>query len=170
MSCLGVAGTGPYLRNGGYPGLSDLHSTSEELYRGYLREAPVDRRKALKAYLESLPGVVNPRWGAEADLERLRRGEGVFRKSKCRECHAYPAFTNLSLVQSASLFPGGTQEELLDVPSLLGVWRSAPFLHDNRAADLRAVIEDENPDDIHGHTKDLTENEKSDLIYFLESL
>ncbi|MCA9796914.1 MAG: hypothetical protein KC910_34125, partial [Candidatus Eremiobacteraeota bacterium] len=60
--------------------------------------------------------------------------------------------------------------EMLDVPSLLGLWRSAPYLHDNRAASLEEVLGEYNPVDGHGHTRDLSQSERADLITFLESL
>lgn len=170
LSCLGVAGTGPYLRNGGYPSLADLHTTSVDVYRGFLREAAVPRAKALKVYLQSLELPANPRIFEEEDLEKLKRGYQVFQKAHCAECHAPPAFTNLGLVEGSTLFPSYPGPEALDVPSLRGVWRSAPYLHDNRADTLKAVLVRENPDNAHGSTKDLSEQELTDLIFFLESL
>lgn len=170
LSCLGVAGTGPYLRNGGYPSLSDLHTTSIDVYRGFLREADVPRPEALKVYLQSLALPPNPRVLEGQDQEALKRGYQVFQKAHCAECHTPPAFTNLGRVESSTLFPSYPGPEALDVPSLRGVWRSAPYLHDNRAESLRAVLVRENPDNAHGSTKDLSEQELNDLISFLESL
>jgi hypothetical protein len=59
---------------------------------------------------------------------------------------------------------------MLDVPSLLSVSSSAPYLNDGRAHSLRAVIEDENPDNLHGDTRGLSPGERSDLLAFLEAL
>jgi hypothetical protein len=170
LSCLGSAGTGPYLRNGDYPSLEDLHATSSIIYRGYSRTAPVERPRALRAYLESLPLPLNPRQLKDEGLEAQQRGLRAFVKADCQNCHAFPAFTNLAKISSKALFPSRDNHELLDVPSLRGVWRSAPFLHDNRASNLQAVLEEHNRDGQHGDTQALSEEEKTDLIEFLESL
>jgi cytochrome c peroxidase len=62
-----------------------------------------------------------------------------------------------------------TQEQL-DVPSLLSVSSTPPYLHDGRARSLRAVITDQNPDNLHGDTRGLSEAEQNDLLTFLKSL
>jgi cytochrome c peroxidase len=47
-----------------------------------------------------------------------------------------------------------------DTPTLLEVWRTAPYLHDGSAATLREVLVDRNHSDRHGHTSHLTPNHK----------
>jgi hypothetical protein len=172
LSVRGVLGTAPYLRDGSYPRLGDLDDVAQDLYRGYVRQQP-GRRYALQAYVESLPPArVKPARASDADAER--RGYEVFRRSGCERCHTPPAFTNLGQLPLASLFPrtaaGLEIREQLDVPSLLSVSASPPYLHDGRASSLRAVITEQNPDNLHGNTRDLTALEQADLLVFLESL
>ena len=57
-----------------------------------------------------------------------------------------------------------------DTPTLLGVYRSAPYLHHGKAATLRDVLTTQNKEDRHGRTSDLSETQISDLIEFLKSL
>ena len=57
-----------------------------------------------------------------------------------------------------------------DTPSLIGVYRSAPYLHDGRAATLRDVLTTHNRDDRHGKTSRLGPGQLDDLIEFLKSL
>jgi cytochrome c peroxidase len=57
-----------------------------------------------------------------------------------------------------------------DTPSLIGVYRSAPYLHDGRAESLRDVLTTHNPDDRHGRTSHLTPAQLDDLVEFLKSL
>ena len=170
LSVRGLAGTAPYLRDGSYPRLADLDAVAQELYRGYVRHQP-GRRYALQAYVESLPRV---RVERAHDAEAERRGYAVFRRAGCERCHTPPAFTNLGQLPLEALFPrtavGLDAKEQLDVPSLLSVSTSPPYLHDGRAATLRAVITDQNPDDLHGNTRDLSDAEQTDLVVFLESL
>lgn|GEM_PF-1641331 len=170
LSVRGLAGTAPYLRDGSYPRIGDIDEVAQGLYRGYARPQP-GRRYALQAYVESLPRAPVRR---AHDGEAERRGYAVFRRAGCERCHAPPAFTSLGQLPLAALFPrtaaGLEIKEQLDVPSLLSVAASPPYLHDGRAATLRAVITDQNPDDLHGKTRDLSEAEQSDLLTFLESL
>ena len=170
LSVRGLAGTAPYLRDGSYPRLGDLDEVAQELYRGYARPQP-GRRYALQAYVESLPRAAIRR---THDAEAEQRGYAVFRRAGCERCHAPPAFTNLGQLPLAALFPrtaaGIEVKEQLDVPSLLSVAASPPYLHDGRAATLRAVITDQNPDDLHGNTRGLSDGDQSDLLTFLGSL
>ncbi|HTU61291.1 MAG TPA: hypothetical protein VMF89_22705, partial [Polyangiales bacterium] len=170
LSVRGLAGTAPYLRDGSYPRIGDLDDVAQELYRGYTRPQP-GRRYALQAYVESLPRAAVRR---TRDAAAERRGYAVFRRAGCERCHAPPAFTNLGQLPMAALFPRTAAalevKEQLDVPSLLSVAASPPYLHDGRAATLRGVITEHNPDDLHGNTRDLSEADQSDLLTFLGSL
>ena len=53
-----------------------------------------------------------------------------------------------------------------DNPTLLEIWRSAPYLHDGRSATLRDVIVTEG----HGHADGLSPAEVDELILYLLSL
>ena len=59
---------------------------------------------------------------------------------------------------------------LYDTPSLVEIYRTAPYLHNGRAATLRDVLTVHNPHDEHGHTKDLQPQEVDDLVAYLLSL
>ena len=56
-----------------------------------------------------------------------------------------------------------------NVPSLRGLWSSAPYLWNGAAATIRDVIVN-NPGDQHGTTSTLTEAEIDDLVEFLKTL
>jgi cytochrome c peroxidase len=57
-----------------------------------------------------------------------------------------------------------------DTPSLREVYRTGPYMHDGRAETLREVLTVFNPDDLHGRTSQLTEEELDDLVAYLRSL
>jgi cytochrome c peroxidase len=59
---------------------------------------------------------------------------------------------------------------LIDTPTLRFLYDSAPYLHDGSAATLAEVLTAANPDDEHGVTSHLTEDELADLIAFLLAL
>jgi hypothetical protein len=58
----------------------------------------------------------------------------------------------------------------MDTPTLIECWRTAPYLHDGRAATMRDVLGEANPDDRHGRTSGLTPIELSDLAEYVLSL
>jgi cytochrome c peroxidase len=57
-----------------------------------------------------------------------------------------------------------------DTPTLIEVWRTAPYLHDGRARTIRDVLTKDNPKDRHGATSTLTQEELNDLIEYVLSL
>ncbi len=165
----GLCGTSPYLRDGSYPRLRDLHEVAVTEYRGY-REPAGDRGATIEAWLRTLP---TQRSFAARDPEREREGLDVFFRAGCPECHAPPAFTSLGLHAIESVFPAAparTEGRLLDVPSLRGVGASAPYLYDARAETLRSIFEDHNDPDRHGHTRELDSDALDALVAFLRSL
>jgi len=62
------------------------------------------------------------------------------------------------------------KDRLFDTPTLIEVWRTAPYLYDGRAATIEEVLTKCNPDDKHGITSNLTEAEIKDLAEFVLSL
>jgi len=98
----------------------------------------------------------------------------------CVGCHKGPRLTDSEFVDPGvpllhdvgTLGPGSGQrlgEPLtgLDTPTLHGLWRTAPYLHDGSAADLEALLTDNNPKDLHGVTSQLTPDERADLVAYL---
>ena len=174
LSVRGLLGTAPYLRDGSYPRISDLDEVAQERYRGYARVQP-GRRACLQAFVESLPRA---RSSAPRDVAAERRGLDAFVRAGCERCHSFPAFTNLGQLPLGALFPAIAREqsqdsgvgETVDVPSLLSIASSAPYLNDGRAATLSAVLDEHNPDNLHGDTRGLSEAERADLLHFLVSL
>ena len=101
----------------------------------------------------------------------------------CTQCHVPPRFTDSTLTPAPAdfvLHDVGTLTPAsgkrlggplagLDTPSLLGVWASAPYLHDGSAATLRDVLT-RDTGDRHGRTSDLTDDEIDDLVAYLLAL
>jgi cytochrome c peroxidase len=57
----------------------------------------------------------------------------------------------------------------LDTPTLVEVWRTAPYLHDGRAATMADVLTRCNPDDRHGATTSLSPDEIGQLAEYVLS-
>jgi YVTN family beta-propeller protein len=95
-----------------------------------------------------------------------RRGKTIFEgKAGCAACHPHPTFTTGEMVD-----PGLGSGVPYDVPSLIEVWRTAPYLHSGDALTLRETIMDFNWMQKRGRTKDLSEQERDDLLAYLRSL
>jgi len=165
----GVVGTAPYLRDGSYPRLSDLHEVADAEYRGY-RFPAGDRGATIEGYLAS---TVRPQVHVAIDRERARAGAAIFVRAECITCHAPPAFTDLGLHVPVAVFPDHdfpANVTALDTPSLRGLSESPPYLYDGRAPTLRAVLTAENTANRHGNTRWLSETELDALVAFLRSL
>jgi cytochrome c peroxidase len=98
--------------------------------------------------------------------EAARRGKAIFHGAgQCGQCHPHPTFTSMETVD-----PGLGSGVPYDVPSLIEVWRTAPYLHSGDALTLRETITDHNFLQKRGRTKQLSERELNDLLVYLRSL
>jgi hypothetical protein len=164
----GVRGTAPYLRDGSYPRLGDLHEVARTLYRGW-RDPAGDRAATLEAWMASLPP---PLPLAAIDDTRARRGLDVFVRAGCPDCHALPAASGLGRHPIASVFPDADApgDVSLDAPSLRATSRRTRWLFDGRARSLGAIFTRENASGRHGDTRALRSDDITDLVGWLETL
>lgn len=132
---------------------------------------------ALAAYVTSLDRV-NPSPHRRPDGTLTAegwRGRDVFLRAGCAECHGGPDFTDSAagrLHDVGTLVPTsgarlGEPLEGLDTPTLRGLWETAPYLHDGSASTLMEVLVERNPDDRHGATRALSDDERNDLVSYL---
>jgi YVTN family beta-propeller protein len=123
---------------------------------------------AIDEYLKSLKPVPSPYLVKGKLSKAAKRGKKIFEKAGCAKCHAGPMYTDL---QKYNVKTGKGMENNLafDTPTLVEVWRTAPYLYDGRAATMREVLTKHNSDDKHGVTSNLTENEIGDLAEFVLS-
>ncbi len=105
-------------------------------------------------------------------------GRAVFARAGCVECHATPAFTDSSmqggLHDVGTILPTsggrlGAPLTGIDTPTLKGVWQSAPYLHDGRAATLLEIFTTYTKDNM-GKVSDLSEAELGQLVRYLQEL
>ena len=136
---------------------------------------------ALAAYNNSHPFVLSPH--AKHGLsESAQRGREVFlaEKTQCAKCHGGPTYCDSWPRPSAEIVRhdvGTGQDDstekmgpAYDTPTLLGIYRTAPYLHHGRAATLEDVLTTCNPNDKHGVTSHLTPAQIGDLVEFLKAL
>jgi len=124
---------------------------------------------AIDEYLKSLKPVPSPYLKKGALSPAAKRGQKVFEKVGCTSCHPAPLYTNM---KKYNIGTGRDREkdEEFDTPTLIELWRTAPYLHDGRAATMKEVLKKHNPNDKHGKTSGLTGAETRDLATFILSL
>jgi DNA-binding beta-propeller fold protein YncE len=136
---------------------------------------------ALSAYVTSLSKTpVSPYLLASGALtESAKEGQRVFERLGCQQCHAGPEFTDSAkgilhdvgtLKKHSGSRLGKGPIEGIDTPTLLGIWKTAPYLHDGSARTLREVLKDQNQQQKHGATQGLSETELQNLEAYLLQL
>ena len=130
---------------------------------------PEEDARTLDLFLRSVKPVPSPYLVDGKLSHAAERGQIVFEKAQCAACHKGPYFTDLKLHDLGHCVERD-QSVPLDTPSLIEVWRTAPYLHDGRAPDLRSLLVDHNAKEWHGKTSGLSEREISDLVEYLRSL
>lgn len=129
-----------------------------------------EKALAIDTFLKSLQPIPSPHLIQGKLSEAALRGKSLFSgDAGCAQCHSGNYFTNLQKFDVGT----GTEREngvAFDTPTLIEVWRTAPYLYDGRAATLHDVFQTFNPDDHHGVTSPLTEEELNDLVEYVLSL
>lgn len=115
------------------------------------------------AYLKSLAPLPSPYLVHGKLSEKAMRGRDVFAKSGCVYCHTGDYFTDMKKhrIGENVEFDAGW-----DTPTLIEVWRTAPYLFDGRASTLEEVFSIYN----HGIGTKLTELEINELVEYVNSL
>jgi hypothetical protein len=132
------------------------------------RVMPEEDAVAIDEYLKSLKPLSSPLLVDGKLSPTAEKGREVFGEAGCADCHPAPLFTDLRLydVGTTGVLDAGRK---LDTPTILENWRTAPYLHDGRAASMREVLTTHNKGDTHGATSKLSEEEINALVEFLLS-
>ncbi|MFL5344950.1 MAG: c-type cytochrome [Hyalangium sp.] len=170
-----ITKTAPFHWSGEFPTLRDfLEVTVRQRMGGGL----VDTQMAgqLAAFIDVMPTPDNPYKRSEPS-EAQQRGAQVFLKAQCNECHTGETLTNNKQANVGTFVVDGSdpdnaavRQRGLNTPSLLGVARSAPYLHDGSAATIKDRLLKTRYSDQHGQTSQLTDPELDDLVEFLRTL
>ncbi len=130
---------------------------------------PEEEAAAIDEYLKSLKPVPSPYLIDGKLSESAERGQKVFDKARCASCHKGSLYTDL---QQHDVGTGKDldKDRKFDTPSLVEIWRTAPYLYDGRAATMKDVLTIHNSGDRHGVTSNLTDDEIKDLARFILSL
>lgn len=157
----GISSTAPFHWEGD---MTDLGVLLREVLTKRMGGFDLNKGQA-QAVAHFIDGI--PAWKTRDDIDQaaLRRGQALFESADvgCSGCHSGTRLTNNETMDV------GTGAKF-QVPSLLGVSRRAPFLHDGRTATLEARLTSGRLDDKHGHLSQLSAAQQTDLLSYLESL
>ncbi len=133
-------------------------------------EQPESVAQAIDAYLMSLKPEPSPYLENGKPSRAARRGQKVFAKAGCADCHPPGLFTDLQSHDVGTPAPYEKSGLQFDTPTLVELWRTAPYLHDGSAATVKEVITTRNSKDQHGQTRQLSPRQIEDLVMYLLSL
>lgn len=128
--------------------------------------------ESIDEYLKSLEPVPSPRLIQGRLSPAAERGRRLFEDARvgCAECHRGERFADgkpHDVGTRAELDPPGDR---FFTPTLLEVWRTAPYLHDGSAPTMIDVLKSRNAGDFHGRTLHLTPDRIDDLAEYVLSL
>jgi YVTN family beta-propeller protein len=126
---------------------------------------------AIDEYLKSLTPLPSPHLVHGQLSQAAERGRGLFNGAAgCADCHVPGLYTDLHAhdVGTRRTFDGPA--DTFYTPTLVEVWRTAPYLHDGSAVTIRDVLTTRNPSGRHGDAKDLSPAEIDDLCEYVLSL
>ena len=130
---------------------------------------PEEDAQAIDAYLKSLTPVPSPHLVNGKLSKAAKSGKKLFEQAGCIRCHPAPLFTDLEMYDVGTT-KGQDTGKPVDTPQLVEVWRTAPYLHDGRAATMREVITTFDHAGTLRKTSHLTEKQIDDLVEYLLSL
>jgi YVTN family beta-propeller protein len=166
----GMADTAPYHWSGEFPGMQEFltHTiTSRMGGTGVDQTSTV----ALNQFMAKMTPPENPYALGELTVSQ-KRGQQVFSKAQCSSCHSGKWLTNNTTIEVGTLAQrdnGLVRVNGLNVPSLKGLARSGPYLHDGSVITLKERVI-HNPGDKHGVTSTLSAGEVDDLVEYLRAL
>lgn len=136
------------------------------------REPAPAETEAVEAFIASMRPRRSPfRTRSGALSASAQQGKRIFesKQARCAACHSGPILTD------QKLHDVGTRNELDNAsafvtPTLVEVWRTAPYLHDGSAVTIRDLLTRHNAADRHGVTSRLTSRQIDDLTCYVLSL
>jgi len=180
-SLLGLAGTAPFKWNGKNRSLFD--QCGPRFARVLTRSDPFPpvALDELVNYILSLPPPRPEVPAGDAEAAAIARGRVIFERThrndgteipkemRCNVCHRPPIYTSRRKMAVGVDANTDTVRDF-DVPHLLGVSMSPPYLHDGRALTLEEIWTKYDKAGQHGVVNDLTKEQLNDLVEFLKSI
>lgn len=154
-----------------------VRETAETAVRAGIRHIlftvqPEEVAEAMDVYLKGLKPVPSPQLVKGRLSPAARRGQKLFVREDvgCAVCHPADLYTDLKHhdVGTRGRYDGDKGE--YDTPTLVEIWRTAPYLHDGSAPTVRDLFGEKNREGRHGRTSQLSPGELDDLVAYVLSL
>ncbi len=134
---------------------------------------------AIAAYANTHEFTLSP-YAKQGLSEAAHRGRDLFfsKQTGCAKCHTGPFLTDSVPSSKIVRHDVGTAVDdagkkmgpAFDTPTLLGLYRTAPYLHHGKARTLEEVFRVYNRHDKHSQTNHLSKEQIVDLVEFLKAL
>jgi hypothetical protein len=127
--------------------------------------------ESLDEYLKALEPVPSPYLVDGKLSPAAERGKQLFFSEKvgCGKCHPEPLYTDLKMHDVGSSVPYDRRVDF-DTPTLVEVWRTAPFMHDGHYTTIKDLLVTGKHGARSGELDALTEQDLNDLVEFVLSL
>ncbi|MDR2169339.1 MAG: c-type cytochrome [Planctomycetaceae bacterium] len=126
---------------------------------------------AIDEYTKKLKPVTSPHLHNGKLSEKAERGKKLFNDPNvgCADCHNGEYFTDLKMydVDSKDQF---ADQKLFDTPTLIEVWRTAPYMHDGRYKNLKDLLKQGKHGKENGNVENLTDTQIEELVEYVLSL
>ena len=129
---------------------------------------PEEDAVALDEYIKSVTAMPSPHLANGTLSDAARRGEALFQQTGCAACHPGPLYTDLKPYNVGTGKDRETDMKF-DTPTLVEIWRTAPYLHDGRAVTMLDMLKSETSGPQHCPSG-LTEEQLADLAAYVLSL
>jgi cytochrome c peroxidase len=132
---------------------------------------PEEDAAAIDAYLRSLRPAPSPHLVDGRLSPAAERGRDLFQSERvgCHRCHPSPRYTDLKAHNVGTRSPN-ERNKRFDTPTLVEVWRTAPYLHDGRYTTIKELFAEGRHGLRDGGNGGLSEREIDDLVEFVLSL
>ena len=154
--------------------ITGIRPTAEIAVRKGIRliqfsERPEEDADCIDQYLRSLRPLPSPFLKNGKMSKIAQQGKQIYEKAGCAKCHHGEYLTD------GKMYDVGTGiEEYTDVPfdtpTLIEIWRTAPYLYNGSAKTIKEVLTIFNKNDKHGITSNLSEAEIEALEQYVLSL
>ena len=131
---------------------------------------PEEVASAIDSYLKSLKPVPSPYLIDGKLSPAAQRGKKAFTRAGCAGCHIGDLFTDNKPHDVGTRAPYDKPLDRFITPTLVEIWRTAPYLHDGSAANIREILTSRNLHDEHGTISILWDHEVEDLCTYVLSL
>ncbi len=135
-------------------------------------DRPEEEAIAVDSYLRSLRPVPSPHLVDGRLSPAAERGRELFHSARvaCHRCHPAPLYTDRRSHNVGTRRRRTDYKDSFDTPTLIEVWRTAPYLHDGRYTTVKQLLVEGKHGLRRGRSDELSEQDLDDLAEFVLSL